>query len=92
MASRASLAIDTDESFVLVQRAQVDGDRDRVFAFRYDASASPLWPSPLDLGETKLPRGERVPLDRSRYGVVRAALDLASKSVEIDTVGRFVRP
>ncbi len=90
--SRVSLAIDTDDSFVLVQRAQVDGDRDRVFAFRYDASATPLWPSPLDLGETKLPRGDRAPLVRPRYGIVRATLDPGGKFVEIDTAGRFVRP
>ncbi|HEY8075522.1 MAG TPA: hypothetical protein VIF62_15465 [Labilithrix sp.] len=90
--SRASLAIDTDDSFVLVERAQVDGDRDRVFAFRYDVSGNVLWPSPLDLGETKLPRGERVPLVRPRYGVVRATLDPGTKFVEIDANGRFVAP
>ena len=70
----ASLAIDTDDTFVLVERAPTDGTRDHVLGFRYDASGIAQWPSPVDLGETKLPPGERIVLSRPHPGLVRATV------------------
>jgi hypothetical protein len=74
-----SLASDSASSFVLVQYSQSPGtDRevDHAVAFRYDALAQPLWPTPIDLGAVRrvAPGQERITLMRSPDGVIRAAL------------------
>jgi hypothetical protein len=87
----ASLAIDSDSTFVLVERSPID-DRpvDHALAFRYDVRATPLFPTPIDLGETRLPAGERIALTRPRAGVVRAHLGVRA-DVEVTSSGE-VRP
>jgi hypothetical protein len=75
----ASVASDTATSFVLVQYSQspgVDRDADHAVAFRYDANAQPLWPSPTDLGAVRRiePGKERVVLTRTTDGTLRATL------------------
>jgi hypothetical protein len=50
----ASLAADTDETFVLVQIAQptaAPGTPFHALAFRYDTRGAPIWPAAIDLGE-----------------------------------------
>ncbi|MEA2750231.1 MAG: hypothetical protein QOI41_4374 [Myxococcales bacterium] len=74
-----TLASDSPSSFVLVQYSQspgVDRDVDHAVAFRYDASAQPLWPAPVDLGALRriAPGQERIALSRTNDGVLRAAL------------------
>jgi hypothetical protein len=80
-----SLAVDTDESFVLVQLVQpsaTEGSAFHALAFRYDAQGSAIWAAAVDLGE--LPRqpvaGERATLRRlSPVGVhasVRGLLEV----------------
>lgn len=50
----ASLAADTDDSFVLVQAAQPTGEGAfHALAFRYDASGAPIWKAAIDLGELR---------------------------------------
>ena len=52
----ASLAADTDESFVLAQVVQPSGEAGSPFhalAFRYDAAGAAIWKSAVDLGELK---------------------------------------
>jgi hypothetical protein len=70
----ASLAFDGEDKFFLVERAPVDGPRDHVFAYLFDARAVAQWPSAVDLGETKLAIGERILLARGGMHLVRAVL------------------
>ena len=52
----ASLAADTEDSFVLVQVVQPSGEPASPFhalAFRYDAAGAPIWKTATDLGELK---------------------------------------
>jgi hypothetical protein len=66
----ATVAFDTPSSMMLFERVAAIGG-DRLLAFRYDADAQPLWPSPADLGADASPSlhaaaGQRVgarPLD-----------------------------
>jgi len=74
-----SLATDSSTSFILVQYSQspgVDREVDHAVAFRYDALAQPLWPTPTDLGAVRrvAPGQERITLLRSPDGVLRASL------------------
>ena len=90
-----SLASDSTSSFVLVQYSQSPGaDRevDHAVAFRYDATAQPLWPSPIDLGGVRrVTLGqERIPLTRSNDRVVRAAL-VGGVTMEIRSNGETRR-
>jgi hypothetical protein len=74
----ASLAADSDESFVLVQYGAVSaepGARAHALAFRYDRHGAPLWSSPVDLGVAPVDRvDDRVVLARPKSGQVRATL------------------
>lgn len=70
----ASLAADTDETFVLVQMIQpstVEGSPYHALAFRYDVRGTPIWPAAVDLGALTRPpaSGERVKLSLTRPGV-----------------------
>ena len=73
-----SLVLDTDGTFMALQRGSVEGDAgkrrdDRLLAYRYDARAAPIWDAPLDLGP--MPRSlRRVALERTSEGTVRALL------------------
>lgn len=75
----ASLAADSDESFVLVQYGSLSaepGARPHALAFRFDRHGAPLWPLPADLGLQPVdrPEGDRIVLARPKAGVVRATL------------------
>jgi hypothetical protein len=75
----ASLAADSDESFVLVQYGSLSaepGARPHALAFRYDRHGSPLWPSPTDLGAQPVdrPEGDRIVVTRPKAGSVRATM------------------
>jgi hypothetical protein len=68
----ASLAADTDDSFVLVQVAAPSGADNgplHALAFRYDARGNPLWPAPIDLGDVGRAAGARVQLVPANPGV-----------------------
>lgn len=70
----ASVAADTDDTFVLVQMVQPEaspGSPFHALAFRYDARGTPIWPAAVDLGELTRPPapGERVKLALTRPGV-----------------------
>lgn len=81
----ASLAVDAEESFVLVQYGTVSaepGARPHALAFRYDTHGAPLWPAPVDLGPAPTTRiDDRIVLARPKPGVVHATL---AKGVEVD--------
>jgi len=81
----ASVAVDSDDSFVLVQYGALSaepGARPHAVAFRYDVHGAPLWPSPADLGAAPVARiDDRIALDRPKIGVVHATL---AKGVEAD--------
>jgi hypothetical protein len=68
-----SLAFDTPETFVLVQRAAAVGG-ERVLAFRYDAQGNDLWRNPLELPGLGLARDteERIALKSLEDGGARA--------------------
>lgn len=75
----ASLAADTDDSFILVQYGNVSaepGARPHALAFRYDRLGAPLWPSPSDLGLQPVdrPEGDRIVVTRPKSGGVRVTL------------------
>lgn len=75
----ASLAADSDESFVLVQYGSLSaepGARPHALAFRFDRLGAPLWPSPADLGAQPVdrPEGDRIVVTRPKPGSVRATL------------------
>lgn len=75
----ASLAADSDESFVLVQYGSLSaepGARPHALAFRFDRHGAPLWPSPVDLGVQPVdrPEGDRIVVARPKSGAVRATL------------------
>lgn len=70
----ASLAADTDDSFVLVQLAQPSAEPGSPFhalAFRYDTRGGPIWKAAVDLGELPRPPapGERVKIVPTNPGV-----------------------
>jgi hypothetical protein len=73
-----SLVLDTDGTFMAMQRGSVTDDEgkrreDRLLAYRYDARGTPVWDAPRDLGP--MPRSlARVPLERPSEGMVRALL------------------
>ena len=73
-----ALVLDTDGTFMALQRGSVTDDAgkrrdDRLLAYRYDARGAPLWDAPLDLGA--MPRGlTRVSVERPSEGTVRALL------------------
>jgi hypothetical protein len=76
-----------------VQRAPAAkrGAPDRVLAFRYDAGANALFPSPVDLGEADPAGGAaRIALSRPREGVVRASIGRGI-DVEVGSNGEIVR-
>lgn len=75
----ASLAADTDDSFILVQYGNVSGEpgaRPHALAFRYDRLGAPLWPSPADLGLQPVdrPEGDRILVTRPKTGGIRVTL------------------
>jgi hypothetical protein len=70
----ASLAVDTDESFVLVQLVQPlasEGSPFHALAFRYDSRGGPIWPAAVDLGPLPRPpaAGERARVEPLEPGV-----------------------
>lgn len=80
----ASLAADTDDTFVLAQYASPSGagQRAHALAFRYDAHGSSLWSSPTNLGAAPATRpDDRIALSLPRPGVVRATL---ARGVDVD--------
>jgi hypothetical protein len=82
----ASLAADSEESFVLVQYGSLSaepGARPHALAFRFDRHGAPLWPSPADLGVQPVdrPEGDRIVVTRPKVGAVRATL---AKDVVVD--------
>jgi hypothetical protein len=81
----ASLAVDSDDSFILVQYGSVSaepGARQHAVAFRFDVHGAPLWPSPVDLGVAPVSRTEdRIALARTKQGLVHATL---AKGIEAD--------
>jgi hypothetical protein len=84
--SPASLAADSDESFVLVQYGSLTGlpgARPHALAFRYDRQGASLWQAPADLGLQPVdrPAGDRIEVTRPKAGSVRATL---SKDAVID--------
>jgi hypothetical protein len=92
VATGVSLALDTETTFVLVERVPAEraGAPDRVLAFRYDDRAGALFGAPADLGETKLPPRERIVLARPRPGVVRATLG-PGHDVELGSNGELLK-
>jgi hypothetical protein len=72
--ARASLAADTDDTFVLVQMVQpsaVEGSPYHTLAFRYDTHGTAIWPAAVDLGAVPRPPapGDRVKLSLTKPGV-----------------------
>lgn len=70
----ASLAADTDDTFVLVQMVQPSGEDGSPFhalAFRYDTRGTPIWRATVDLKKLDRPPapGERVRVSPTRPGV-----------------------
>jgi hypothetical protein len=91
----ASLAADTDDSFVLVQYGNLSaepGARPHALAFRYDRYGAPLWPSPSDLGAQPVdrPEGDRIAVTRPKPGSVRATL-AKDHVVDVTSNGRATR-
>jgi hypothetical protein len=91
----ASLAADTDDSFVLVQYGNLSaepGARPHALAFRYDRYGAPLWPSPSDLGAQPVdrPEGDRIVVTRPKAGSVRATL-AKDHVVDVTSNGRATR-
>jgi hypothetical protein len=86
-----TLASDEKDSFVVVQRvpAEQKGAADHVLAFRYDVKAKPLWTQAVDLGETRAPAGERIPIARPRSGLLRVTL--GAVDVELTSDGAATR-
>jgi hypothetical protein len=75
----ASLAADTDDTFVLVQGVQpskLPGSPFHALAFRYDVHGTAIWPAAVDLGQ--LPRapmpGERLTVTRAQPAGVRVSI------------------
>lgn len=89
-----TLASDDKDSFVVVQRVPAEaGEKrtaDHVLAFRYDVKAAPLWAQAVDLGETRAPAGERIPVARPRSGLLRVSLG-AGVDVELTSDGTATR-
>lgn len=74
----ASLAADTDDTFMLLQMVQptaVEGSPFHALAFRYDARGTAIWPAAVDLGPLPRPpqKDQRVALTLTKPGV-RATL------------------
>jgi hypothetical protein len=70
----ASLAADTDDTFVLVQMVQPSGEDGSPFhalAFRYDTRGTAIWRAAVDLGKLERPPapGERVRMTPTKPGV-----------------------
>ncbi len=70
----ASLAADTDDTFVLVQMVQPSGEEGSPFhalAFRYDTRGEAIWRAAVDLGKLERPpkSGERARLAPTSPGV-----------------------
>jgi hypothetical protein len=96
----ASLAADTEETFVLVQAVQpsrVAGSPFHALAFRYDALGAAIWPAAVDLGELSrapLP-GERValtPLEPAGvHATLRGVIDVSVRPSGDVTRGRAPR-
>ena len=75
----ASLACDTDDTFVLVQAVQPTAERRspfHVLAFRYDFRGQPVWPAAIDIGELSRPLapGERAALTQTPPAGVHVSL------------------
>jgi hypothetical protein len=75
----ASVAADTDDSFVLVQAVQPDrsaGSAFHALAFRYDAHGTAIWPAAIDLGAlARAPAaGDRVVVTPAGPAGVRVAV------------------
>lgn len=89
----ASLAADTEDSFVLVQAAQPTGEGAfHALAFRYDASGAPIWKAAVDLGELRA-RNERLVVEPAIPAGVRVRA--TGMDVEVrpsgDVKGRALR-
>lgn len=86
----ASLAADTEDSFVLVQVVQPSGEVASPFhalAFRYDAAGAPIWKAAVDLGELGgVAAPDRVVLEPTVPVGVRARLGSAL-DVEVQPSG-----
>ena len=72
----ASLAVDAEDSFVLVQAAQptaAAGTPFHALAFRYDSRGAAIWPAAVDLGELPRPpaSGERLTVTPAEPAGVR---------------------
>jgi hypothetical protein len=80
----AAIAIDTDASFVIVQRAKRAGAT-RAIATRYDPRAVPAWTKPVDLGVARGP----VDAARDRAGVTRVTL--GDRAVTLRADGTLAR-
>ena len=88
----ASLAADTDDSFILVQYGNLSGEpgaRPHALAFRYDRIGAPLWPSPSDLGLQPVdrPEGDRILVTRPKSGGVRVTL-AKDQIIDVTSNGR----
>ena len=90
-AAPASIVIDTDDSWMLVQHAPARGapialSPDHALAFRYDSRATARWDAPTDLGAVVHVEktNDRIALERVRLGVVRATIDTHEIEVTSD--------
>jgi hypothetical protein len=77
--SPASVAADTDDTFVLVQAVQpskIEGSPFHALAFRYDAFGSGIWSGATDIGVLDRPPapGERVVVRRNQPAGVSVAI------------------
>jgi len=77
----ASLAADTDETFVLVQAATPNAEKGgavHALAFRYDLRGQPVWPNAVDLGV--VPSAGRLVVEPTKPAGVR----VVSKGLDVD--------
>jgi len=90
-ASPASLAADSDDTFLLAQYA--GQDQDHALVYRYDAKGAPVWPNGVDLGELpRVPAGQEhvgLSIARDRPGIVH--VKLASKELDVASSGEIVK-
>lgn len=94
-----SIAVDTDESFMVFEvgyLAAIPGKSlpDHVFAMRYDAEGLPLWAGPLDVGRISgrvSPERARIAAGRVGPGRVRATLPGTDFDALVSSMGKVAR-
>lgn len=84
-----ALALDTPDSFVLVERAPLPGGQtayavEHVLALRYDRSGSALWRAPVDLGVAPTPPAHPPPPPPPPRPWLEPAASTSPKSPELE--------